>query len=665
MKKYPVILLFLLVAIMLTALAGCSEAYKLSFSQEEYMIIPGIEFVPEIKIKPKKQSYEITSSNITIAKPIDNNTIITLREGKVTLTVSSGKKTDKCTLYISEDNEYDSNNVKFAETVNINFVITNYELASLPTEKYGAPLTVIKNGYAVFSNDPYIKGYYVHHWFKDRECTLKFNPDTDSVDGNITLYAFLEEMEVSYIVTNNLIVGLTYDNLPHQVLYLPEKTENGSLIEGIADNAFKGDEQIITVNIPHTYKTIGESAFAGCKNLKEVNFMGGESQMQVIGTNAFGVTLDKLGAEKDSCLSLEKFVISDTVDEIGAYAFYKCEKLSINGIPSRLNTIPQYCFAYTKINNADFENVTKILEGAFYKCASLENVYNTDNVTRCYQYAFDDTLLYKKGENGYLYSNPRDESKAVIYAGTIAVGAPSKYGTAYGTGDLRLKPECTLIADKAFYGSELTELTLYIDTPKAAEVFASREYDFIGYDIFAVSLGTKIAVPKTSVEEYKAKYTDYKDIICHEITINVESNINMGTHRVLVFNRDGIDKYHYHKYSGKAEIIDLGILGSFPSPYYIRISTTAFSNTDKLREIKLGNVERIAPLAITAGCKILTAIDLSACASVPILENASSFQIGELKDCYIYINGPKSAYENQWAGKTTAINRLKLISEKP
>lgn len=663
MKKYRILIL-LLIVLFCAALAGCEKAYSLKFKQEEQTVISGIEFAPEVKVRPKKAGYELSSGNITIAKIKDKTTIITLREGIVEITATSGEMTAKMRLIISNDIDFDSDNIKFADTATISFVITNYQEAKLASENYGAPISVVKGGYANFVDEPYIKGYIVHHWYLDRACTVRFDENKE-ITSDLTLYAYLEQREQSYIVTNGFIAGVTYDNLPHAVLDLPATTENGTQIVGIADNAFKGDAVITAVNIPHTYKSIGDSAFAGCSNLTAVNFVGGESRLEVVGIAAFGALLNKSNTEIAWCGKLETFDLPDSVYEIGAYAFYKCSKLALDGIPAGLEVISQYAFAYTKINNVNLINVDEILEGAFKMCSSLNTVTNAHNVTRCYKDAFDGSLLYQNAKAAYNGSNPKNEALAVFYADTIAIGVIDGFGYVAGTGsgEIRLKTGCTLIADNAFYGDKLNEITLYLTTANASNAITTGNYDFLGKNLMKMGVGTNIVVPQTLVNTYKTRYPSYKNILCYEDVLEVSEteSVNRGTHRILVFEDDNHAKtYYYKKYTGNATYIDLNTLGNYAGATYRRIGSFAFSNLADLYEINLGRVERIAPLAITSSCVSLTRIVLTSNSTPPTLENANSFQIASLEWCRIFVReGDLPTYRTAWADFTTAYTNLR------
>lgn len=651
-----IIIMLFVVAILMT---GCSSAYKLNFSSDEYTIISGIEFSPEIKIRPKNMAYELFSENLTIAKIVDNK-IISIKEGKTKITVRSGDKEDTAILYVDNDIDFDNTNVKFAEICTISFVIVNYELAFLPSENYGSPLTVLKNDYANFDNDPYLSGYYIDFWYTDRECTVVFDAENAPITSDLTLYAQISERETAYSISNGIVTGLVYPNIPHTVLNLPEIDKNGEEVIGIKDGAFKGDTTITKVNMPCTYLTVGDNAFAGCKNLNEINIIGGQSKLEVIGVNAFGILYDDNGKEKYACEKLQYFDLPDSIYEIGGYAFYKCYSLVLDGIPSSLTVIKPYSFAYSKVNNIDFKNISEIGEYAFYNCSILDNVQNTKKIEACKAKAFVGTKLFADQKQAYLNSE-QDSAKAVFYADTIVIGTPDKYGYSYGDGTLVIGEKATLIADEAFKGTDLKELYVYITTANAARILDDDNYNFIGQDIFYGTLGAHIIVPENLESKYKEKYPALNSYIGYTTAVEIKSGINKGIHTVFLSRNINGKTADYLHYSGEGIKIDLNLIAeNFNLTKWRRIALGAFSNNSTVSSIDMGRVEYVANLAVTSGMKKLKSIYLTSCTTPPELESSLSLQLNSELSPSIYVkSGDLRIYRTEWSEYNTIKSYLK------
>ena len=140
-------------------------------------------------------------------------------------------------------------------------------------------------------------------------------------------------------------------------------------LTNIANYAFYSSGNITTVTIPNTVTTIGQNAFKDCTKLENI-VIGENSQLKVLGNAAFSNTayyndssnwdgkvlyIDcclikakttisgeftvgsnvKVVAENafDSCASLTKVIVPDTVNSIGKSAFYKCDGLKFIQLP--------------------------------------------------------------------------------------------------------------------------------------------------------------------------------------------------------------------------------------------------------------------------------------------------------------------------------------------
>ncbi len=633
MKKKTAVI-FLLLTIIILTLTACETASRLSFAKDTITVEVDTVFMPEIKIYPKKASYNLKVENETIARVTDGQ-IKALKEGKTTITVSSGKKFASCELLVVKKGSGISTDPIIKETRTVSFQIVNY--ADYGFETGALEPVVAVDGSYINVNEPNVFGYIVDCWYLDADCTVKFDMERTRITQDITLYAKISPREQSYNVINGLVVGILYKNLPHEKLVLPEKTEGGETITGIADNAFFGDEELKEVVIPASYLTIGDSAFAGCKNLTTVTFEN-ESGLLNVGVNAFGVHRDDNGNIDGYCGNLESMNLPRTVTDIGAFAFYKCEKLVINDIPSGITQIPLYAFAETKINNVDLSNVKIIREGAFNNCKELDTVTNASNVVTCEKYAFDGTKLATDADKAYR----TDRKEPAFYADTILFGVCSDYGKGLGDGKYKIKDTTTLIADMAFAGEEQSELTLYIDTEIADGILAANT-NFLGDNVFykttsGYPAGVFIVVSEGKTELYRNKYTDYKDLFAEEEKVevlgdeNVEQN-NYGTH--ILLRKDYANAYYYDKYiadeKGSPRYIKIGTLAKKKEYPIVRINMKAIQSISELRNLELHNVRSIAHWAISQ-CPQLDNIDISMNnLTITKLEDAESIQLSTCK----------------------------------
>ena len=88
---------------------------------------------------------------------------------------------------------------------------------------------------------------------------------------------------------------------------------HGKKVAYIADNAFKGSD-IVSVKIPDSVVSIGESAFNGCEKLESVKFGKGLENIDLFAFRG--------------CVLLEKVEFVSPLKDFNASAFIDCEKLA-------------------------------------------------------------------------------------------------------------------------------------------------------------------------------------------------------------------------------------------------------------------------------------------------------------------------------------------------
>ena len=629
-KLLPITILVLL--IIATAVA-CTEATSLSFAEESFTVEPETTFTPEVKIRPKNVSYTLASSNNTLAT-VDGTEVTAIKEGIVTIYAYAGDLTAQTTLYIQKESAGGDSDIVIKPSYTVRFEIVNYK-------DYGLESGSLESVYAIEGSilnigDPVVTGYYVDYWYVDTDCTQKFDMSTP-IYADTVLYAKISPRETSYNIVNGFVTGLVYPNLPHEELVLPEKEANGNIIYGIADEAFKGDEGIKKVTLPASYKSVGTSAFAGCTALEEV-IIPADSELHTVGANAFGPLLDENEEVTASCSSLTTLDLPDTVSRVGTYAFYMCENLVMDGIPSSLTYVEIYAFSGTKINNVSFANIVSVYEGAFKDCSALDTVTDTENVTRCDKLAFYNSKLYTDAYADYR-TEPSDD-KAAFYAGTILFDCYPSFGKGAGSGKLKIKEGTTLIADEAFTDSAQSELTLYIDKGLSAR-YRSR------YDT-----GTRNYADKIVEEE-----------IIEVVGDNNSDVVNWGKH-ILLKKTDGGTSYYYDRFvpneSGTPRIIKLSALNL--SYEIVRINLSAFNGINNLETLELNKVNSIAYMGI-AGCSKLKVIDLTRTVSPTVLEDSLSIQFSSVSpSCAVRVKqSDLTAYRSTWASAGSAYLKLEGV----
>lgn len=181
---------------------------------------------------------------------------------------------------------------------------------------------------------------------KSEEATKEEKQTIDEADfeysvtqGEITI--------TKYLGTNaNVVIPSTIKELP---------------VTAIGNNAFQGDENLQTIELPKSLKTIGDWAFAE-SSLTKIKIPESVSE---IGENAF-----------INCAALEKVTLPPNLREIRTCTFFGCAKLAEINIPESLIRIGDWAFAYTPFATIDISSVavTEIGAGAFANCDELISV---------------------------------------------------------------------------------------------------------------------------------------------------------------------------------------------------------------------------------------------------------------------------------------------------
>ena len=238
--------------------------------------------------------------------------------------------------------------------------------------------------FTIESNLPYTlpvpikQGYNFAGWYETAD--FSGQPITEIPKNslrNYTLYAKysdeeLLEFELSFDETYYCVIG--YKGSP-QYITIP-KTKDGLLVKEIAIEAFRYCDTLISIILPDSVTSIGNSAFYYCDSLTSITI---PDSVTNIGEQAFR-----------GCSRLTSIAIPDSVTSIGNSAFYWCSNLTSVIIPDSVTTIGDSAFSYCSrlTSIAIPDSVTSIGNSAFYYCRNLTSVVIPDSVTSIGEYAF-------------------------------------------------------------------------------------------------------------------------------------------------------------------------------------------------------------------------------------------------------------------------------------
>lgn len=136
-------------------------------------------------------------------------------------------------------------------------------------------------------------------------------------------------------------------------------------------------------SVPKGVKEIDESAFAECRNLKEITV---PDSVEKIGKGAFR-----------SCTGLAKITLPQYLGEIPDIAFGFCTQLKEIEIPEGVSTIGGEAFAFcTSLEKVTFpKRLTLIKSSAFSQCKNLKEIYFPDVLEKIESGAFLSSGLEK------------------------------------------------------------------------------------------------------------------------------------------------------------------------------------------------------------------------------------------------------------------------------
>lgn len=244
--------------------------------------------------------------------------------------------------------------------------------------------------------------------------TLPASIDYISADGPFSVCGRLREIKVDSS-NNNYIAedGVLYTKDKTEIICYPQQKEGSSytISEGVKliDKAAFYHSQLSEVKFPSTLVEIGPFAFGSCFNLTAADLSN--TKTDYISTFGFSY-----------CSALSDVKFPETLTEINGGAFAGCKMLTEITLPTKLQTIGQYCFVSTGLKKVEIpSSVTDIQYCAFGYSQSTtgEDIIDSDFLiigeygSAAYNYAFDSDADYDY-KNDFRFQTP-EQHKELSY----------------------------------------------------------------------------------------------------------------------------------------------------------------------------------------------------------------------------------------------------------
>ena len=283
---------------------------------------------------------------------------------------------------------------------------------------------------------------------------------------------------------------------------------------GIGNGAFSGCSSLTTINIPHNIAKINEYTFYGCSSLTHITIPNG---VKTIGSYAF-----------NKCSTLASIDMPNSVTEIGQYAFSDCPKLTSFTFPENYSITSSHIYTDANINTI------------YWNPINLENFYFSGYGDTYYGLGYSYLISYSSSGSHYhtnssitqvIFGNDIQRIPnylcehllgltEITIPNSVTIIGNSAFYYCTSLNSVTIGENVTTIGDNAFRASSITSITFPKKVTSIGR-YAFGECSNLKYcyskavtppvlDSYAFpnTIGI-IYVPRESVDEYKALWSDY------------------------------------------------------------------------------------------------------------------------------------------------------------